>query len=31
VLWGYGRREEMARWEPDYWAEHPGELRVESR
>jgi phosphoglycolate phosphatase len=28
VLWGYGRREEMARWEPDYWAEHPDELRV---
>jgi HAD superfamily hydrolase (TIGR01509 family) len=28
VLWGYGRREDMARWEPDYWAEHPSELRV---
>ena len=28
VLWGYGRREEMARWEPDYWVEHPSELRV---
>jgi len=28
VLWGYGRREEMARWEPDYWLEHPSELRI---
>jgi len=28
VLWGYGRREDMARWEPDYWAEDPSELRV---
>lgn len=28
VLWGYGRREDMARWEPDYWVAHPGELRV---
>jgi HAD superfamily hydrolase (TIGR01509 family) len=28
VLWGYGRREDMARWEPDYWVEYPGELRV---
>ncbi len=28
VLWGYGRREDMARWEPDYWMEHPSELRV---
>ncbi len=28
VLWGYGQREEMARWEPDYWVEHPSELRV---
>jgi phosphoglycolate phosphatase len=26
VLWGYGKREDMARWEPDYWVEHPGEL-----
>jgi phosphoglycolate phosphatase len=26
VLWGYGRREDMARWEPDYWIEHPSEL-----
>jgi len=28
VLWGYGRREDMARWEPDYWVEQPGQLRV---
>ena len=28
VLWGYGRREDMARWEPDYWVEDPSELRV---
>ena len=26
VLWGYGRREDMARWQPDYWVEHPREL-----
>jgi len=26
VLWGYGRREDMARWEPDYWINHPREL-----
>jgi HAD superfamily hydrolase (TIGR01509 family) len=26
VLWGYGRREELAKWEPDYWIEHPREL-----
>ena len=26
ALWGYGRREDMARWEPDYWIEHPSEL-----
>jgi len=29
VLWGYGQREEMARWEPDYWVEHPSDLRVQ--
>jgi phosphoglycolate phosphatase len=29
VLWGYGQREQMARWEPDYWVEHPSELFVE--
>jgi HAD superfamily hydrolase (TIGR01549 family) len=26
VLWGYGQREELARWEPDYWIDHPREL-----
>jgi phosphoglycolate phosphatase len=26
VLWGYGKREDLARWEPDYWIEHPSEL-----
>lgn len=26
VLWGYGRREDLAKWEPDYWIEHPREL-----
>jgi phosphoglycolate phosphatase len=26
VLWGYGKRADMARWEPDYWVEHPSEL-----
>jgi len=26
VLWGYGQREDLARWEPDYWIEHPREL-----
>ena len=25
VLWGYGDREEMARWEPDYWIDDPAE------
>jgi len=28
VLWGYGQREQMAQWEPDYWVQHPSELRV---
>jgi phosphoglycolate phosphatase len=28
VLWGYGQRKEMARWEPDYWLERPADLRV---
>jgi phosphoglycolate phosphatase len=28
VLWGYGDREEMARWEPDYWVERPSDLRI---
>jgi HAD superfamily hydrolase (TIGR01509 family) len=26
VLWGYGKREELAKWEPDYWITHPREL-----
>ena len=26
VLWGYGKREELARWEPDYWVHRPEEL-----
>jgi len=26
VLWGYGQREDLAKWEPDYWIEHPLEL-----
>ncbi len=26
VRWGYGRREDMAKWEPDYWITHPREL-----
>jgi HAD superfamily hydrolase (TIGR01509 family) len=26
VLWGYGKREELAKWEPDFWIAHPREL-----
>jgi len=26
VRWGYGDLGEMARWEPDYWIDHPAEL-----
>jgi len=26
VRWGYGNHQEMARWEPDYWIDTPGEL-----
>lgn len=26
VLYGYGRQEDMAKWSPDYWITHPGEL-----
>ena len=26
VLWGYGQRDYMARWEPDYWISRPSEL-----
>ena len=25
VLWGYGDRHEMARWQPDYWLSDPAE------
>jgi phosphoglycolate phosphatase len=31
VLWGYGKREDLARWEPDYWIEHPSELAADER
>jgi len=26
VLWGYGKREQMAKWQPDYWLSEPAEL-----
>lgn len=26
VRWGYGDHRQMARWEPDYWIDAPGEL-----
>ena len=26
VLWGYGKRDDLAKWEPDYWVSHPSEL-----
>ncbi|HLG99054.1 MAG TPA: HAD-IA family hydrolase [Bryobacteraceae bacterium] len=26
VLWGYGEREELARWSPDYWVSSPSDL-----
>jgi phosphoglycolate phosphatase len=28
VLWGYGRREDLAKWQPDYWITHPRELLI---
>jgi len=28
VLWGYGDREEMARWTPDYWIGDPAEWKL---
>jgi phosphoglycolate phosphatase len=28
VLWGYGKREALAEWQPDYWVAHPSELRA---
>jgi phosphoglycolate phosphatase len=30
VLWGYGDREELARWTPDYWISDPSELASSS-
>ena len=29
VMWGYGDRQEMARWKPDFWIEHPHDLRIQ--
>jgi len=26
ALYGYGKTEDMAQWQPDYWIAHPGEL-----
>jgi phosphoglycolate phosphatase-like HAD superfamily hydrolase len=26
ALYGYGKTEDMAQWQPDYWISHPGEL-----
>lgn len=26
VLWGYGERDELAKWQPDYWISDPWEL-----
>jgi phosphoglycolate phosphatase len=31
VRWGYGDAREMARWEPDYWIDHPMELLGQSQ
>lgn len=28
VLWGYGTREALAEWQPDYWLSDPSELAV---
>lgn len=28
VLWGYGKREDLARWEPDYWITDPKQLAL---
>jgi HAD superfamily hydrolase (TIGR01509 family) len=30
VLWGYGRRDELARWQPDYWVSSPSQLCVKA-
>lgn len=29
VTWGYGKREDLARWEPDYWIESPNQLATD--
>ena len=26
VLYGYGKRDDLAKWQPDYWIEHPRQL-----
>jgi phosphoglycolate phosphatase len=26
VTWGYGEREELARWSPDFWIDAPHQL-----
>jgi phosphoglycolate phosphatase len=26
VTYGYGKAEDMAKWQPDYWITHPHEL-----
>jgi len=26
VRWGYGDSQEMAKWDPDYWIDHPRQL-----
>ncbi len=30
VRWGYGNHQEMAKWEPDYWIDHPRELLLQA-
>jgi len=31
VTWGYGKREDLARWEPDYWIDDPNQLAADGR
>jgi phosphoglycolate phosphatase len=31
ALWGYGERDDLARWNPDYWVSDPNELANSSR
>ncbi len=31
VLWGYGERDALAEWQPDYWISNPSELRAFTR